>query len=221
MEESINTGVIYMITNTVNGKKYVGKCKSYRNHDDGRIPTKHGAEGRFKTHKSHSRCKPNDIPLLYKDMREFGVEMFNVEVLEVCLLENLKEREKIHTMAQESYKPDIGYNLFIGDNKPVDEQHKKAYENRKAETNKNRAFDGKLRRSEDVADLPPNIYRRKAGIFAQIKLTNPTGKSTLYNKAFFIKTESEEVRIKKAQDWLEIIKTQHTNNILQTSQQSV
>jgi hypothetical protein len=218
MEESITTGVIYMITNTINGKKYVGKCKSYRNYNDERPPTKHGAEGRFKTHKSHSRCKPNDIPLLYKDMREFGVDMFNVEVLEVCLLENLKEREKFHTMDQESYKPDIGYNLFIGDNKPIDENHKKAYENKKATANKNRAVDGKLRRSEDVTDLPPNIYRRKAGIFAQIKLTNPTGKSTLYNKAFFMKADSDEVKIQKAKDWLDMIKIQHTNN---TSQQSV
>lgn len=219
MEETYDTGVIYMITNTVNHKKYVGRCKSYSNHKDGSIPTKHGAEGRFKTHKSHSRCKPNDIPLLYKDMREFGVDMFFVEVLEVCWLENLRERERHHIIAQESYKPNIGYNFFIGDNKPVDEQHKKAYENRKAESNKNRAIDGKLRKSENVANLPPNIYRRKAGIFAQIKLTNPTGKSTLYNKAFFMKADSDEVKIQKAKDWLDMIKKQHNDNI--TSQQSV
>lgn len=221
MEESINTGVIYMITNTVNGKKYVGRCKSYQLHGKGQPPSKHGANGRFKSHKSKVRNGSCEIPLLYKDMKEFGFESFKIQVLEVCLLENLREREHFHTMAQESYKPDTGYNMFIGDNKPVDENYKKAYENKKAEANKNRALDGKLRRSEDVADLPPNIYRRKAGIFAQIKLTNPTGKSTLYNKAFFIKTESEEVRIKKAQDWLEMIKIQHTNNTLQTSQQSV
>lgn len=213
MEESINTGVIYMITNSINNKKYVGRCKSFQLHGKGQPPSKHGANGRFKSHKSKVRCGSTEIPLLYKDMKEFGFDVFSVEILEVCLLENLREREHFHTMAQESFKPDKGYNLFIGDNKPVDEGHKKMYENKKAIANKNRAVDGKLRRSEDVSDLPPNIYRRKAGIFAQIKLQNPTGKSTLYNKAFFIQSESEEVRIKKAQEWLEMIKKQHNDNI--------
>lgn len=50
MEESENTGVIYVITNVVNDKKYIGKAQSYLKNG-----SKHGAIGRLKRHVSDSK----------------------------------------------------------------------------------------------------------------------------------------------------------------------
>ena len=211
MEESINTGVIYMITNSENSLKYIGRAKSYSIRKNGNI-TKHGANGRLKSHWGKVNIGKMEIPLLYNDMKKYGKDAFNIKVLEVCLLSDINKREEELILQYETYKPEKGYNMFIGDKKPIDPINKKEYETKKSDSNKNRATDGALRRTEGGTGLPPNINRRKAGIFAQIKIPNLNGGSTLYNKAFFLKTESEEIRIQKAQAWLTQIKAQHEEN---------
>ena len=204
MQETKETGVIYMLTNIINNKKYIGKAKSFRTNNK-----KHGALGRYLDHCSYALQGSIDVPLLYEDMRQNGTEIFIVSTLEVCLIPNLDEREKFHIIEQESYKNETGYNYFVGNNKPIDPAHKKHYETQKVNANKHRAVGGALRRSDDTSTLPPNIYKRKAGLFAQIKLQNTTGDSTLYNKAFFMKTDTDEVKLQKAQAWLASIKLQH------------
>lgn len=70
---------IYKITNTINGKSYIGK-------------TKKTFEVRFKEHIQESkkeRCK--DRPL-YRAMNKYGVDVFTIEVLEET--DNPVEREK-------------------------------------------------------------------------------------------------------------------------------
>jgi hypothetical protein len=209
MEETVNTGVIYMITNTIDGKMYIGRAKSYQFHGSDKPPTKHGAKGRFKSHLSKIKSGKIEIPLLYNDIIKYGKDNFKVQTLEVCLLENIKEREEFHIKDKESYKKEIGYNMFIGDKKPIDPDHKKYYENKKSDSNKNRATDGALRRTDGGTGLPPNVYRRKHGLFAQIKLPNSNGGTSLYNKAFFITNDSEETKLQKALAWLEQTKAQH------------
>jgi hypothetical protein len=211
MEESINTGVVYMITNIENNLKYIGRAKSYSIRKDGSI-IRHGANGRLKSHWGKVKIDKMEIPLLYNDMKKYGEYAFKIKVLEVCLLPNINKREEELILQYETYKPEKGYNMFIGDKKPIDPIQKKEYENKKSDSNKNRASDGALRRTEGGNGLPPNLNRRKAGIFAQIKLPNVNGASTLYNKAFFMKTDSEEVKIQKAQEWLIQIKAQHEQN---------
>lgn len=211
MEEGLNTGVIYMITNSENSLKYIGRAKSYSIRKNGNI-TKHGANGRLKSHWGKVNIGKMEIPLLYNDMKKYGKDAFNIKVLEVCLLSDINKREEELILQYETYKPEKGYNMFIGDKKPIDPINKKEYETKKSDSNKNRATDGALRRTIDGTGLPPNINRRKAGIFAQIKIPNLNGGSTLYNKAFFLKTESEEIRIQKAQAWLTQIKAQHEEN---------
>jgi group I intron endonuclease len=207
MEETTNTGVIYKITNDINNKKYIGKAYSFVKHH--KYPQyKHGTNGRFKRHLSNALSGNNEIPLLYNDIRNFGVEHFKVETLEVCLKDDLKEREEYYIRTLQTFKDDIGYNIFIGDYKPEDIIHKKEYEKNKIESNKLRALDGKLRQSEETSSLPPNIYKRKNGLFAQIKIN-----SVLYNKAFLSCKDTDEQKLQKAKEWLNFIKNTYENEI--------
>ncbi len=211
MEEGLNTGVIYMITNIENELKYIGRAKSYSVKKNGSI-VKHGATGRLKSHWSKVNIDKLEIPLLYNDMKKYGKHAFTIKVLEVCLLTNINKRESELILEHETYKPEKGYNMFIGDKKPIDPIQKKEYETKKSDSNKNRALEGALRRTDGGNGLPLNIYRRKNGLFAQIKLPNRNEGSTLYNKAFFISSDTEETKLNKALEWLEMIKAQHIEN---------
>jgi hypothetical protein len=203
MQETEDTGVIYMITNKVNKMKYIGKAFSYEKHGK-RPPSYYSAEGRLRRHKSNATRGDVDIPLLYEDMRKHGTDNFTVETLEVCLKKNLKARETHYTKLHKTCEKEIGYNYHVGDNKPKDKEHVKQYEENKVLTNKVRAIDGKLRQSEDVKDLPPNVYKRANGLFAQIKING-----TLYNKAFLSSKDSDEEKLKQAKLWLANTKQQY------------
>ena len=61
-------GKLYLITNTVNNKKYVGK-------------TYQEVETRFKQHVSDSIRERNKNRPLYRAMRKYGVENFTVELI--------------------------------------------------------------------------------------------------------------------------------------------
>lgn len=203
LEESINTGVIYLIINTVNNKKYIGKAYSFVKHV--RNPNyKHGTNGRFKRHLSNALNGNNEIPLLYNDIRQYGSNNFKAETLEVCLKKDLNCREEYYIKTLETFKDNIGYNYLIGNNKPLDNKHKEEYEKNKIESNKARAIGGKLRRSQDTLNLPPNIYKRKNGLFAQIKID-----SILYNKAFLSSIDTDIEKLDKAIKWLKLIKETH------------
>ena len=202
MQETKLTGVIYMITNVSNNKKYIGKAYSYVKNGNQPI-RKQGSEGRFYKHIKAATRGCNEIPLLYEDIRQYGKDNFKVSVLEVCLKEQLKERETYHIKNNMTYKENTGYNFHVGDNKPEDILHKKVYEDKKAESNKMRVEGGALRQSDDTTNLPPNIYKRKNGLFAQIKIG-----STLYNKAFLKSTDTDVQKLQKAIEWLAITKQQ-------------
>ncbi len=205
MEETINTGAIYVITNLINNKKYVGKANSFVKHV--RNPNyKHGTNGRFKRHLSNAKQGNNEIPLLYDEIRNYGSNNFKVDTLEICLKDNLTNREHYHILNLQTYKENIGYNFLVGDNKPEDETRKKEYELKKVESNKIRAIDGKLRQSDETLDLPPNIYKRKTGYFVQIKIN-----SILYNKAFLSAKDKDDEKLKKAKDWLALTKQTYEN----------
>ena len=59
-EELDKTGVIYMITNLTNNKKYIGKAYSYVKNGKGRI-RKQGANGRFYKHIKASENNSNEV----------------------------------------------------------------------------------------------------------------------------------------------------------------
>jgi group I intron endonuclease len=85
---------IYKITNTVTGKIYVGKAINFFN--------------RYKYYKYNFRYKRMYI---YRAMAKYGFDKFKFEVLEVCSVDNLIEREIYWITILNSNSRDIGYNL--------------------------------------------------------------------------------------------------------------
>ena len=95
--ESQQTGVIYLITNTLNGKMYVGQTRKKLSY-------------RISQHKSRSSKAKAGIDAA---IRKYGWENFTVEVIETCPVEMLNERE-IFWIAKLNSKVPNGYNLTDG-----------------------------------------------------------------------------------------------------------
>lgn len=70
---------IYSITCTVNGKQYVGRSKN--------------VQRRMWMHKFNAGSGNTTLPFLYGEMRLYGLESFNIEILEQCPEKNLLEKE--------------------------------------------------------------------------------------------------------------------------------
>lgn len=88
---------IYKITNTINGKMYIGKTEST-------------IEKRFQQHcKDSQREKTSNRPL-YRAMRKYGVEFFSIEEIEET--DNPEEREIYWIEFYGTFKN--GYNATIG-----------------------------------------------------------------------------------------------------------
>jgi group I intron endonuclease len=135
---------IYRIINLVNNKIYVGQAVSHiLNH---RRYRPYGREGRFRSHISEAFSnKKNQSHYLNNAIRKYGVDNFNVELIEYCLLENSDDREKYYINHLNSLYPN-GYNLKNGGKTFThsDESKKRVstgvlnyYKNRKLERFKN------------------------------------------------------------------------------------
>lgn len=88
---------IYIITNDVNGKQYVGK-------------TERSIEERFREHCKDRTRRPFEKRPLYKAMNKYGIEHFHIELLEQTL--NTEEREKYWIEKLDTYYN--GYNATRG-----------------------------------------------------------------------------------------------------------
>lgn len=91
---------IYVITNLVNNKRYIGQsyCPMNRKYQ-------HFKEGR-KTGNEHP---------LYRSMRKHGIENFTFEVIEECLTDQITDEREIYWISHyDSTHPDRGYNLDRG-----------------------------------------------------------------------------------------------------------
>lgn len=92
-------GIIYIITNKVNGKQYIGK-------------TTETIEKRFKEHIKDSKNRLKEKRPLYDAMNKYGVENFIIEELEECDNDILSEREKYWINKKKTYH--YGYNATLG-----------------------------------------------------------------------------------------------------------
>ena len=88
--------VIYLITNKINNKQYVGQ-------------TIQGIKARWRQHRSCKTCT-----YLSRALQKYGSDSFTVEVVETCnTIEDLNSRE-IHWMAHYRTLAPAGYNLRAG-----------------------------------------------------------------------------------------------------------
>lgn len=90
---------IYVITNNINHKQYVGK-------------TNYSIESRFEEHKKDSRRQRCEKRPLYAAMNKYGTQNFSVELLEECSVDIVADREiywidKLNTLHN-------GYNATYG-----------------------------------------------------------------------------------------------------------
>ncbi len=93
-------GVIYKITNTVNGKCYVGK-------------TMCGEVKRFREHKWN--CNNGTKSYLYNSMRKYGIANFSMEVIDHAQTEAELDAKEIEWIAKlQAADPRFGYNCTPG-----------------------------------------------------------------------------------------------------------
>lgn len=90
---------VYLITNLVNNKKYVGI-------------THNTIEHRFEEHIQKSRCK-NGNWVLHRALRKYGVDNFKIELLEDNIdKEQIGEKETYYIHLYDTYNN--GYNMTLG-----------------------------------------------------------------------------------------------------------
>ncbi len=135
------TGVIYVITCLVNGKQYVGQ-------------TRQSLKMRIDQHKRGSR---RGRPGIDAAIAKYGWsdETFKVEVLEVCPVEMLNERE-IFWIATLNSKTPNGYNLTDGGDgglNPSEETRAKISANHADVSGRNNPFYGKKHSEETCAKI--------------------------------------------------------------------
>lgn len=90
---------IYIITNDINGKQYVGK-------------TDISLEKRFKEHCKDRKHRGREKRPLYDAMNKYGVEHFHIEELEQCSLDEANDREIYWIEKLNTYHE--GYNATLG-----------------------------------------------------------------------------------------------------------
>lgn len=107
---------IYVITNTITNKQYVGQANTHRlNHGKYRP---FGYTRRLKDHVSEAMCntKKKQCSFLNNSIRKHGEENFKVELLERCLPVDANDLEAKYILDLGTLYPN-GYNLSTGGGK--------------------------------------------------------------------------------------------------------
>ena len=96
---------IYKITNNLNGKSYIGQSTQI--------------EKRINYHKRQGKSKNKPQLPLYIDMHKYGIDNFNYEILELCNIDELDNKQKYWISFYNTRIPN-GYNNYTQNNfKPI------------------------------------------------------------------------------------------------------
>lgn len=106
-------GIIYKITNNINGKVYIGQTVTTLNK-------------RWREHCCQARQGDKSY-YLYNAMRKYGIENFSIEKIEDCANSDLNIREKYWIKYYDSFGSN-GYNLTIGGDGVYIEKHQQIIE---------------------------------------------------------------------------------------------
>jgi group I intron endonuclease len=132
----MDKGHIYCLTSP-SGKRYIGQAVQILS--SGR---KYGYIGRWKGHINEVKNNRNYCRALNNAIRKYGHETFEVELLEICLIDIIDERENYYITKLKSFHPD-GYNLITG------------------KTNSRQSLETKeLRRKSMIGKNKGNVYPR-------------------------------------------------------------
>lgn len=90
---------IYLITNTINGKQYIGKSQNIGK--------------RWQYHINAARSSKIKTPLLCEDLRKYGAICFEFKIISECCIQNLNELEIFYIAEYKTQSP-FGYNITKG-----------------------------------------------------------------------------------------------------------
>lgn len=88
---------IYIIMNLVNGKFYIGSSCNIKN--------------RWASHRTTLKTNTHLSKYLQRAYNKYGIENFRYEIVEICSIENLLNREQYWIDFHKTYIPKNGYNI--------------------------------------------------------------------------------------------------------------
>lgn len=121
---------IYLITNKVNGKVYVGQ-------------TVQPLHRRWGLHKARARRKEGYTTHLYNAIRKHGIDSFEIKEIATCGTSEWSDYlERLYILIYESTNPRIGYNMTTGGERPsptpekIEKQRQKLLGRKRSEESK-------------------------------------------------------------------------------------
>jgi hypothetical protein len=111
-DESERNIEIYLLTNKINNKKYVGQTVSHVLNNKKYV--RYGTKKRFDSHVSETfSSKENQCHYLNNAIKKYGPESFSYKVIATCSKENSDTLETKYILEYDTVFPN-GYNLKIG-----------------------------------------------------------------------------------------------------------
>ncbi len=190
-------GIIYLITNIKNNKKYVGQTKNFKKIKNYiKIWT---AEDRFNEHKKNTTLKSfkDRYRLLYDAMREYGIENFTVETIEICDINETGKLEQYYIKKYGSNDSKIGYNIQSGGNV----NHKLV--NGKRKTNMTDELRKKLSKTNNETTNITGIEYKGKIVGYRVRIAVDTQK---FEKRFSSQKNTLEENFNSAKEFLEKVK---------------
>jgi hypothetical protein len=158
-DSSCITGQIYLITNSLDDKKYVGQSLSHRKNKNKYKPF--GFEGRFKDHISEAICntKKKQCNYLNNAIRAYGKDKFTVVLVKTCLPSEMDLWEQYYIREYNTLYPN-GYNLTVG-GKVF--KHSIDYQNKITNLNEPKKRGGCIERTDDTRKKMSSSLRKTFG----------------------------------------------------------